>query len=80
MPVDGESFAFQNVNESKMKKYIGKRGMFKATDIDNLPLKVLRLTSQSLARPITNIVNLMLANGQFPERLKIAGISVFKKR
>jgi retron-type reverse transcriptase len=66
--------------KKKKKKYIQKIGAKKATGIDNMPPKILRMTCDILARPITNIVNHMLRNSTFPDQLKIARISpIYKK-
>jgi hypothetical protein len=80
--MENSTFAFETIDEIKVKKYIGKIATKKSTGVDNIPPKILRLTSDVLARPITNIVNRMLSTNQFPDQLKMARIyfPYFQKR
>ena len=75
-----ETFAFQQVDEVKVKKYINKIGLKKATGLDNLSPKILRMTSDVLAKPITNIVNCMVKTSVFPDVLKIARVTPVHKK
>ena len=77
---DREKFAFQKVDETKIKKYVMKIGAKKATGIDNLSPKILRLTKDVLAKPITNIVNYMIETGKFPSSLKLARVTPVHKK
>ena len=70
----------QQVDEIKVKKYINKIGLKKATGLDNLSPKILRMTSDVLAKPITNIVNCMVKTSVFPDVLKIARVTPVHKK
>ena len=52
----------------------------KATGIDNIPPKVIKLGKPALLTPITNLVNLSIRTSVFPDKAKVAQvIPVYKK-
>jgi hypothetical protein len=52
----------------------------KATGMDNISAKILKLTSTVMIGPITSLVNSMIESSTFPDTMKIARVSpVYKK-
>ena len=51
-----------------------------STDIDNLNMKILKITKDYIGAPLSNIFNLCISSKTFPEKLKTLIISpIFKK-
>lgn len=45
-----------------------------STDFNDLDMKVIKYTIESIVKPLTHIFNLSLQNGQFPHQMKIAKV------
>ena len=62
--------SFKLAIENEVKKVI-LSSQDKSCDLDQLPTKLLKSCLDVLLTPITNIVNLSLESGSFPDVLKI---------
>ena len=63
-----------------MKNQLASLDPKKATGIDGISAKFLKLSSHVLARPLTKILNLSIITGIFPEMLKKAKVNPIFKR
>ncbi|MGL1888436.1 MAG: reverse transcriptase family protein [Reichenbachiella sp.] len=69
------------VTEDKVKQMILKLNAFKATGLDGLPAKFLRDSAETVAKPLTYIINLSIECGEFPQELKLAKVvPIYKKK
>ena len=65
--------------QEEIKKYLDNL-KFTAAGIDDIPPKLLKLTSDAIARPLSFLINLTFQKGVFPNKLKIAKVTpVYKK-
>ena len=80
-PEEGySSFNFKPVDQVLVMKTINKLNTKKATGVDNLPPKILKVAAEATSAPLSNIFNKSIKNGQFPDDLKDAQVSpLFKK-
>ena len=61
-------------------KIVNKLNTKKATGVDNLPPKILKVAAEAISAPLSNIFNKSIKNEQFPDDLKDAQVSpLFKK-
>ena len=75
-----ETFEFKHITDKDTSKYIDKVGINKATGLDNLSAKLIKIAKPAIARPLTNLVNKMINVHTFPTRLKEARLTpIFKK-
>ena len=75
-----ESFEFKPTDQKTVSKTIDKFKVKKATGVDKVSVKLLKLGKPSLIAPITNMINSSIECGTFPNRLKEAQVSpLFKK-
>ena len=61
-------------------KTINKLNTKKATGVDNLPPKILKVATEVISAPLSNIFNKSIKNGQFPDDLKDAQVSPCLKK
>ena len=74
------SFEFKSTNETFVSKVIDKFNVKKATGVDKISVKLMKLGKISLLSPITKIINMSIDSGIFPNRLKEAQVTpLFKK-
>ena len=72
---------FVHTNETFVSKVIDKFNVKKATGVDKISVKLLKLGKPSLVNPITNLINISIDNCHFPKRLKEAQVvPLFKKK
>jgi hypothetical protein len=57
-----------------VSKVIDKFNVKKATGVDKISVKLLKLGKPSLVNPITNLINISIDNCHFPKRLKEAQV------
>ena len=68
------------VNNEETIKEIAKLNNKKSAGDDNIKPRVLKENKETLAKPITHIINLSFKNGEVPNKLKIAKvIPIYKK-
>ena len=70
---------FQPLVVDELKGIVHSFNSYKASGVDNIPMRVIKLSIDIIAEPLTEIINLSLANGCFPDTLKIAKVlPIFK--
>ena len=69
---DSERFSFKTVNESEIKDLLKNLDIKKATGIDTIPLKLLKLSAECLTPLLTKVMKTSLAQNVFPEKAKTA--------
>ena len=72
-------FNFSDVNEVDVKRLLDKMNPKKAVGFDRLPPKLLKVASNELAGPITNLINSSINTSTFPKRLKCAEVATLFK-
>lgn len=73
-------FRCKPVSEDYVLKHIKSLSDKKATGLDNMPAKLLKIASEYIARPVTHIVNLSMFTSMFPLKWKCARICpIYKK-
>ena len=78
---NNESFSFQLVTEDQVRKEILNLNGSKATPIGDISVNLLKLTVDVHLTIMTNIINLSIEKGCFPDDLKLAEVSpIFKKK
>ena len=68
-------FDFIFTNESKVLKVIKKLSSFKATGLDGLSTKILKIASPMVSQSLTFLFNIIIATGNFPTEWKKARVS-----
>ena len=75
-----KSFAFEQIETHKVSKLLNKIDSKKATGLDKIPSKLLKLAADIVSPSLTCIFNASIATGIFPDEWKKARVSpVFKK-
>ena len=73
-------FKFKNVTENEVLKMLKSIPNGKATGVDNLQVRILKISAPAIAKSLAYIINLSLSSGEFPKDWKSARISpIFKK-
>ena len=70
----------EETTEDNIKKIVGKINANKATGIDGIPVKVIKLGINILAKPITTLINKILNTGTFPIEFKTALVTPAHKK
>ena len=74
-------FSFNNVTENEVKKVIKSLSSKKASGYDEIPIKLIKMVSEVISKPITLIANLCITLQQFPSGMKKANITpLYKKK
>ena len=74
------NFNFKDINTDVINQIIDSLAPKSSSGYDGISTKLLKLTKNSILKPITIIVNQMLNTGIFPDNLKIAKVNpIFKK-
>ena len=74
------TFYLQEINQNDIFKLINKRNTSKATGIDNIPTKLLRICADFISLPIAWIFNKSISSRIFPKELQYSKIiPLFKK-
>ena len=77
-PVDGV-FSFQRINVQKVIKLLKAIDVSKATGLDKIPNRLLKIAADVVAPSLTGIFNQSLVTGIFPSDWKMAKVSpIFK--
>ena len=66
-------------NPSEVKKLIMSVDTKKATDVDKIPPKLVKLTADVLATPLSLAINSSIDKGAFPDAAKVASVSPVDK-
>ena len=78
--ISQDCFNFSHVEQSTVSNILNKFNAKKATGIDKISVKLLKLGSQSLVPFYTHFINKSIDTGIFPDRLKQAQVTpVYKK-
>ena len=71
---------FKEVSISETEKELRELNSYKATTLGNIPTKILKQSSKSCSDTLQKLVNDVLRDGYFPDKLKCADVTpVFKK-
>ena len=60
------NFVFHLVSEEDVFKFLRTMDVTKATGVDNIPAKILRIAAPCISRNITHLLNVSYLTGQFP--------------
>ena len=77
---DISSFSFSEVNVSSTKRLLKNTVIRKATGYDLIPPKILKLNAETIAYPLTCLINDMFRTSTFPSMLKCAEIGPLHKK
>ena len=73
------SFEFAEIEPSKVLKLLSKLDVTKATGLDQISNKVLKQAAPVIYKQLTELFNLSLKSGEYPDDWKLAKVSpVFK--
>ena len=76
-----DQFNFTHTDAEYIQKSISKLQTKKATGVDGISAKILKSCSNTIAQPITNLINFSFDSNIFPNSLKQAQvIPIFKKK
>ena len=73
-------FSFSNVTRTDVFKQIMKLNGRKSCGWDNIPPKILKLSADIIAGPLTELINMCITKSWFPKNLKHANVTpIYKK-
>ena len=76
-----EPFNFNHVDSMYVHKSISKLQTKKATGVDGISAKILKACTNSIAQPISSLINFTFDTNSFPRNLKQAQVlPIFKKK
>ena len=78
--VDNTLFAFQTISYSKVFKLLEKLIVSKATGIDKIPARILKIAAPVITNSIAKIFNCSIESGEFPLDWKIARVTPLHKK
>ena len=78
--VEKSKFSFSCIDGSKVSKLIDKLQIKKATRVDKLSCKILKLGKPALQSPLTDLINLSIRTATFPDYLKCAQVAPLHKK
>ena len=71
---DSERFSFKTINESEIKDLLKNLDINKASGIDTIPPKLVKLSADFLTPLLTKAINTSIAQNVFPENAKTASV------
>ena len=74
------SFNFSETEEHKVGKIIDKLQVKKATGVDKISCKILKLSKTALQSPLTGLINLSVRTSTFPDSIKRAQVTPLRKK
>ena len=78
--IQTDSFNLSTVSENTILNIFSNANVSKAASLDNLSGRFLNDVVKVLAKPITNLCNLSITSGKFPDSFKIANVKpIYKK-
>ena len=73
-------FLYHPLDEKEIMICISSLNSNKSSGPYSIPIKILQLVKNHIAKPLSEIINLSFSTGQFPSKLKTAKvIPIFKK-
>ena len=75
-----KSFNFSYIDENKVSKLIDKLQIKKATGVDKLSSKIIKLGKPALHSPLADLINLSIRTSNLPENLKRAQLAPLHKK
>ena len=80
VPIGSVPFVFKPILERQVDKYITSIGNKKATGLDDLSAKVLKIIKQPYLCHLTRLINRMFEDSTFPKYMKNARVTpIYKK-
>ena len=76
---DLNSFDFQQITTSEVKKLLKEIDIKKAAGVDTIPPKLIKIGADIIAEPLTQAINCCLRQGIFPDNAKIASVLRLRK-
>ena len=77
---NNHSFAFELCDAWEVNLLIKQLNSSKASGPNGIPTKILQLISEEISPPLSKIINIAIASGTHPDRLKLVNaIPIFKK-
>ena len=80
LPEVSNTFVFTSIDENCVLKILRNIPNGKATGLDNIQVRLLKITAPAIASSLTYVINLSLATGKFPLEWKTARISPIHKK
>ena len=74
-----EKFSIPPVTEKEVEEIINKLNPKKSSGLDKIPIKVVKLTSDVITKPLTDIINATIHNSSFVDKAKIAKVTPIYK-
>ena len=74
------SFNFSETEEHKVGKIIDKLQVKKATGVDKISCKILKLAKTALQSPLIGLINLSIRTSTFPDSIKRAQVTPLHKK
>ena len=74
------SFQFKTVRQSEVEKHLNRIDTKKATGVNKIPPKLVKLASNILSKPLTKAINNSLSKSIFPHHAKLASITPIDKK
>ena len=70
---------FHPLAADELKAVVHSFNSYKASGVDNIPMRIIKLSIDIIVEPLTEIIHLSLVSGSFPDTLKIARVlPIFK--
>ena len=70
---------FQPLAADELKAIVRSFNLYKASGVDNITMRIIKLSINIIVEPLTEIINLSLVSGCFPNTLNIAkGLPILK--
>ena len=71
---DLNSFDFQQIKAPEVRKLLKEIDVEKALGVDTIPPKLIKISADIIAEPLTQVINCCLRQGIFPGNAKIASV------
>ena len=77
---DGRQLEFRTLGIAEVSEALGSLNPSKSTGCDNIPPRILRITSKTIAPSLTNLYNKYISHGYWPQQWKRGEwVPIFKK-
>ena len=76
---ENSNFRFHEIEEDEIKNLFHKINIKKSTGEDQIPPKLVKLSSKHLLKPVTNAVNSSIRSSVFPKKAKRAAVTPLDK-
>ena len=75
-----EPFIINAITELEVFQMLIKLNVNKSAGVDTIGPHILKLSANIISKPIAHMINLSIATGKFPEKLKVAKVTpIYKK-